>query len=104
MTKCTHCETCEDFFEANRKLKVEGSLKSGLVGELRELLGVDHLKGQRQLEAAVAEVKRLQGIAKKVTASTGRKAASAAAKVLKDPKASMHAKTAAASILTHRVK
>ena len=61
MTKCTHCETCEDCFEANRKLKVEGSLKSGLVGELRELLGVDHLKGNEQLKAAVAEVKRLKG-------------------------------------------
>ena len=66
MTHCTHTETCESCFEANRKLKVEGSLKSGLVSELRELLGVDHLKGQRQLEAAVAEVKRLKEVAQKL--------------------------------------
>jgi hypothetical protein len=62
MAKCTHIETCEECFEANRKLKVEGSLRSGLVGELRELLGVDHLKGTPQLEAAVKRVKQLKSI------------------------------------------
>lgn len=66
MTKCTHTEACEECFEANRKLKAEVAIKSGLVGELRDLLGVSHLKGQRQLEAAVAEVKRLREIAKTV--------------------------------------
>ncbi len=63
---CTHNETCESCFEANRKLKAEAAIRSGLLAELRELLGVGHLKGHRQLEAAVAEVKRLREIARTV--------------------------------------
>lgn len=62
---CTHTETCEECHEALRKEKALASLRSGLVAELRELLGVDHLKGNRQLEAAVAEVKRLQAVEKR---------------------------------------
>lgn len=61
---CTHIETCEHCHEAMQKEKALSSIRSGLVAELRDLLGVDHLKGNEQLKAAVAEVKRLREIAR----------------------------------------
>lgn len=62
MAKCTHTETCEECFEANRKLKVEAVIKNELRREIADLLGVPHLRGEPQLRAAVAAIKRLKGI------------------------------------------
>ena len=62
MTKCTHCETCEDCHEALRREKAMAVLKNELRREIADLLGVPHMRGEPQLRTAVAAIKRLKGV------------------------------------------
>lgn len=59
MKHCDHISKCEHCHEEMQKLKVEASIRSGLVGELRDKLGVAHLKGRPQLDAALRRVEQL---------------------------------------------
>lgn len=59
MKPCDHAKTCESCHEANRKLKAEAVIKNELRREIAERLGVSHLKGTPQLEAAVRRLDQL---------------------------------------------
>lgn len=59
MKPCDHIEKCEHCHEASLKLKVEASVKNELRREIAERLGVSHLKGTPQLEAAVRRLDQL---------------------------------------------
>jgi hypothetical protein len=56
---CDHVSKCESCHEAMRKLKVEASVKNELRAEIAEKLGVSHLKGTPQLDAAKARLDQL---------------------------------------------
>lgn len=60
MKPCNHADTCESCFEERRKkLRVEAAVKNELRSEIAERLGVSHLKGTPQLEAAVRRLEQL---------------------------------------------
>lgn len=59
MKQCDHADTCESCFEERRKLRVEAAVKNELRSEIAERLGVSHLKGTPQLEAAVRRLEQL---------------------------------------------
>lgn len=59
MKPCDHITKCEHCHEEMRKLKAEASIKNELRKEIAERLGVSHLKGTPQLEAAVRRLDQL---------------------------------------------
>lgn len=59
MKHCDHTDKCESCHEAMRKLKVEAAVKNELRSQIAEKLGVSHLRGTPQLEAAVRRLEQL---------------------------------------------
>lgn len=53
---CTHCENCEDCHRSVERLKVALSIKNELRAEVSKRLGVDHLRGEAQLRAAIEKL------------------------------------------------
>lgn len=69
MTTCTHTETCESCFEANRKLKAEAAVKNELRSEIAKKLDVHGFKGEQQLRLALKRIDMLLSAEKTLLAT-----------------------------------
>lgn len=58
MAACTHPDECPDCARMRNSARDKDELRS----EIAKALGVSHLKGERQLEAAVERIRRLLDI------------------------------------------
>jgi hypothetical protein len=57
-TKCKHHEECEECWKTYATANRKQEIRSEMVTEL----GIGHLKGQRQLDVALAEIRRLKAL------------------------------------------